>query len=52
MKRKVKLDEMHDARVSFLSVVDAGAIRAPFKIQKSEQGGAKPMLHLDRKSVV
>lgn len=36
MKRKVELDELVDAQVSFLSLVDAGANRAPFKIQKAE----------------
>lgn len=36
---KVRAQELRDADVQFLSIVQRGANRAPFKIQKSDEGG-------------
>lgn len=43
MKVKVRASEMFGAEVQFLSLVEAGANRAPFKIQKADRG-ARPMI--------
>lgn len=39
---KVRATEMHDAEVDFISLVPAGANRAPIRVIKSEEGG--PMI--------
>lgn len=44
-KQKVKLERLSDAQVSWLSVVDSGAARTAFKIQKAEKPGGGDMLH-------
>ncbi len=47
MKVKVDASEMFGAEVQFLSLVGAGANRAPFKIQKADRG-ARPMINFKK----
>lgn len=47
MKQEVELDELKSARVSWISLVDAGAARTPFKIQKAEEPGGGAMLNFN-----